>query len=289
MPSLTYPVVIGGMGGSGTRVIAEILKESGVFLGDYTNDMLDNYYFNFFITGSMEDELEKESSKELNRRFMLLEKAMTNRIPYSQKLSSLPLMIRISIEQIRTHWRVRGFWRRSKWSFNCVRKMLTANRSIKKWGWKSPHTFLYIKHLNQNFPEMRFIQSIRDGFDMAYTKNLHHFGYLKSLGMTKPTDPNTLPSINFEAWYRLNKKTIETGKHILKDRFLAIKFEDLCFNPESTIIQILDFLDLKNDPRKLVPLVTIPKTIGRHKEHIRDFTDEQYTKKREIEAAIREL
>ena len=38
------PVVIGGVGGSGTRVVAKLLKTMGYYLGDsdeYTNDNID--------------------------------------------------------------------------------------------------------------------------------------------------------------------------------------------------------------------------------------------------------
>lgn len=38
-----WPVAVGGVGGSGTRIIAELLTEMGVFMGDFVNHALDNY------------------------------------------------------------------------------------------------------------------------------------------------------------------------------------------------------------------------------------------------------
>ncbi len=39
------PVVIGGVGGSGTRLIAQILKDLGYFMGNDLNEANDNLLF----------------------------------------------------------------------------------------------------------------------------------------------------------------------------------------------------------------------------------------------------
>ena len=39
------PVIIGGIGGSGTRVVAEILMRIGIYLGHTLNASLDNLWF----------------------------------------------------------------------------------------------------------------------------------------------------------------------------------------------------------------------------------------------------
>src|SRR5947207_2715003 len=39
------PVAVGGVGGSGTRVVAALLREAGVYLGADLNDSLDNLWF----------------------------------------------------------------------------------------------------------------------------------------------------------------------------------------------------------------------------------------------------
>ena len=42
------PVVVFGTGGSGTRVVADILRQSGCFIGNNLNRALDNQDFGFF-------------------------------------------------------------------------------------------------------------------------------------------------------------------------------------------------------------------------------------------------
>ena len=41
----TPPVAIGGIGGSGTRVVVEILQDLGYYVGDDLNPALDNLLF----------------------------------------------------------------------------------------------------------------------------------------------------------------------------------------------------------------------------------------------------
>ena len=45
LSSHTHPVVIGGVGGSGTRLIAQCLNELGFFLGPDLNEANDNLWF----------------------------------------------------------------------------------------------------------------------------------------------------------------------------------------------------------------------------------------------------
>jgi len=44
-PAGVQPVVVGGVGGSGTRVIARMLVNLGYYIGDDLNDALDNLWF----------------------------------------------------------------------------------------------------------------------------------------------------------------------------------------------------------------------------------------------------
>jgi hypothetical protein len=45
----SYPVAIGGLGGSGTRIVAEMLAAGGVYIGEDLNDALDNQWFTLLM------------------------------------------------------------------------------------------------------------------------------------------------------------------------------------------------------------------------------------------------
>ncbi|MBF7156037.1 sulfotransferase [Bacillus albus] len=71
------PIVIGGVGGSGTRVIAEILKTIGYYLGDsdnYTNDNLD--FFHLFGNPDWFKQNYKENKDNIIRRLRIFENHM---------------------------------------------------------------------------------------------------------------------------------------------------------------------------------------------------------------------
>ena len=40
-----FPVIVGGIGGSGTRLVAGLLQIFGYYIGDDLNDSLDNHWF----------------------------------------------------------------------------------------------------------------------------------------------------------------------------------------------------------------------------------------------------
>ncbi|PGB03769.1 sulfotransferase [Bacillus toyonensis] len=71
------PIVIGGVGGSGTRVIAEILKTMGYYLGDsdnYTNDNLD--FFHLFGDPDWFKQNYKNNKDNIGRRLKIFENHM---------------------------------------------------------------------------------------------------------------------------------------------------------------------------------------------------------------------
>jgi len=47
VPMKRQPVVIGGLGGSGTRTIAQLVQSLGVHMGTLLNPATDNLWFTF--------------------------------------------------------------------------------------------------------------------------------------------------------------------------------------------------------------------------------------------------
>ena len=74
------PVVVGGVGGSGTRLIAECLKEAGYFMGADINDAKDNLWFTLLFK-----RLEVLSSSE--EEFDTLVNIMVNGMTGNQKIT----------------------------------------------------------------------------------------------------------------------------------------------------------------------------------------------------------
>jgi len=136
----------------------------------------------------------------------------------------------------------------------------------KKWGWKEPRTVFFIPLIYSYFPDMKFIHVIRDGRDMAYSKNYRQQKELFDVFF----DVKWFPQFCFEAavmfWAKTNIRTKKMGLKILKDSYLCIKLEDLCFNTNKTIQKMVDFMGLSGiNMEDLVDCIEIPKSIGRWK------------------------
>lgn len=80
--SYTHPVVIGGVGGSGTRLIAQCLRELGYFIGHDLNEPCDNLWFTLLFTRV---EILKSSNKEFNELVEIMLKGMMGRNDFTQK------------------------------------------------------------------------------------------------------------------------------------------------------------------------------------------------------------
>lgn len=76
-PSLPGPVVVGALGGSGTRLIARILMESGFFMGSDLNRERDNLWFTLlFKRPRWFAEVATKDPGQIRTAMRIMEKAM---------------------------------------------------------------------------------------------------------------------------------------------------------------------------------------------------------------------
>lgn len=275
------PVAIGGVGGSGTRVVAEILKRVGLYIGSDLNPSNDNLWFTlllkrpaWFIKNSVKDET------EIYRGLSIFEKAMNGQ-PVTG-MSDLLFIFHATIDiALRGHDHLHSG--RGIWAFKRAMNMLKTRRcrfsARAAWGWKEPNTHIFIKYLAGHFKQIKYIHVIRHGLDMAYSSNqaqLFNWGRLFGV-VTDSSIP--LPKASLQYWIKANKQAIDLGRRLLGKRFLLLNFERLCLNPAYEIDRLLDFLEIgigSVDIESLVALPRTPKSSGRYKNHdISVFSDEE--------------
>ena len=266
------PVVIGCNGGSGSRVLAEIVEQLGVYMGIQDNQTLDNVWFPSFFFDGITYFFDKNVPVE-SRIYEAME--------LFEELMFSPFTSIDRVIKARTKWF--GFMLKmqkhhSNYVFKSSRfqkiyqlksSQILSESMFSQWGWKEPISHFYIKYLNQYFPNMKYIHLIRNGLDMAYTNNLMHYWILaKFYEIPIPQDLALRPKAYFNMWVRTNLKTISECDKFLKNRFIVIKFEDLCINPVEQIRRVAAFLSIDcpdDKTQELADLVKCPKTIGRHK------------------------
>lgn len=224
---LTPPLVIGGTGGSGTRVVARIAEGLGVFMGRRLNRQYDAAtLFPFFAAWSHAPDL-----------------ADVRRTP-----AELLAMRRDLDRLLLIH-----------------RRGISA--AAAPWGFKIPRSIFYLAFLIGRFPQLRLIHVVRDGRDMAFSQNqfqlaINGESYLPDLrGRLRAAPP---PVRSIALWSALNRAAAAYGAAHLGPRYLRVRFEDLCAAPATTIATIAAFLDRRiGDLAPLAAMVEQPPSVGR--------------------------
>jgi len=217
------PNVIGATGGSGTRVVARIVRHGGMFIGTDLNSSEDAIGFG-------------EYSDRWINTFMSCQDSNS---PFAGKM----------VEDLR----------------NLVEKHCSpVNKSGQPWGWKEPRSIYLLPFFHNQFPALRFLHVVRDGRDIAFSKNKNQ---LKKHGRVLLSLPERFMSTPVKAitlWSRINLRVADYGETRLGNRYLRIRFEDLCAQPVPTVERILALFGLAGDPAEIAKIeVASPSTIGR--------------------------
>lgn len=220
------PIIVGATGGSGTRIIAAALRDAGFFIGTNLNPPNDALEFVEFYN-------------RWNDRFWVSpEKPLTTE----------------ERREMESDFRQR-----------LARQLKDLPSPGTPWAWKNPRSIYLLPFWNELFPEMRFVHVVRDGRDMAFSSNqnqLKHHGETV-LGKAAAEWPKPLRAA--ELWNRVNMRAHEFARERLGDRYLLIRFEDLCAEPGATIRKLWSFAGVSStaDASASAGMVKPPESLGR--------------------------
>lgn len=131
----------------------------------------------------------------------------------------------------------------------------------RKWGWKEPRSIYLLPFFHRHLPALRFLHVVRDGRDMALSENQNQLRKHGDAAGIPAELPPAVRSIALWSWVNLDAKRY--GEEQLRDRYLRIRFEDLCGSPVETAGRILDFFGLEGDPSVAAEEVAAPASLGR--------------------------
>ena len=269
---LSGPVIIGGVGGSGTRVVAEIINLLGFYIGDDLNSAKDNLWFLLLFKRPRWFRRARHDKHEIFTGLRLLSKAMLHKIrpAWPEVKFLIRAVLDISIFGHNYKGDGRGLWPFVR-AWNMVaghpKMILNPNR----WGWKEPNSHIYLDYLADFFSNMKYIHTIRHGLDMAFSDNqqqLYNWGPI--FGLELPQTKSDEPAASLKFWIKSNRRVIERGQKLGDQNFLVVNFDRLCLSPESEIQKIVSFLNIEPNPEKLEALIRIPqkpKSLGRYRAH----------------------
>jgi hypothetical protein len=217
------PVLIGAVGGSGTRAVARILAQAGFFIGANRNHAEDSVPVMDFY-------------KTWLRSYIALRGALA----CDAALSQADDFCR-AIADHRTG----------------------VGRSDRPWAVKNPRSLLMLPYWHQKFPRFRFIHVIRNGLDMAYSKDKNQPEMFQDSMLTAEELEFPLPLRAIAYWRTVNLAAADYGAAMLGSSYYLLRFEDLCYEPKSAIEKLAAFVETPIDLAAAISQVTPPATIDR--------------------------
>lgn len=247
------PVAIGAIGGSGTRVFANILQSSGYYMGDDLNGAVDNLWFTLLFKDLQVLDMDSE---EFGGRANIFKKVMEQNGQATD--ATINFLTKIT-NQERPYRDMEWFNLR----MTSLLGAMSADKTNHLWGWKEPNTHIVAGQLLELWPEMKYIHIIRNGIHMATSQNQNQLRYWgKHVFKDEYAETKTL-SLRYWCW--ANRRILKLREKF-QDRILILKFEDLCNQPEATIVNMLNFIErtLPTETLKLLSgLVKKPDVSGR--------------------------
>jgi len=288
-------VSVGGVGGSGTRVIALILASLGLNIGNNLNEALDNLTFTLLFKRINILNIFK---KEFNDLRLIYEKSFSDK-EFTNNEKKLILSLAKNDRVMHPHkWLLKianniinKYYYFEKWSdkainTNNLRKNfeLTHHKiKLDGWGWKEPNTYIILEKLIKIYPNMKYIHLIRNGLDMAFSENQNQLKLWGSLFL-KESDFSNIHYASLKYWCIIHKKILKLGKRMGPNKFLLINFDKLCLKPKKYLKKICRFLNVsKKAIPALIPLIDPPSgSIGRFRNYDKSIFDKEdinYVKK----------
>jgi hypothetical protein len=261
------PVAIGGVGGSGTRVVAHLLAGLGFYLGaDIELGNYENLPFALLLNHSTRYE-----PNRIRRGLEVFERAMTGSA--HPRPSDVSFVLRSAY---RTGFvgsrRPEGPRFGPRWACRRSAALLRSGSGPHpRWGWKAASTHIHLPYVAEHFHDLRYVHVIRHGLDMAYGHNhsqLHNWGPL--VGVAPAESPAELPRAALRYWVEANRRALALGTDLLGERFLLVNYERLCDRPAESVDELLAFLDLSatdEERRRLASIPRSPESRGRYRGH----------------------
>ena len=258
--STASPIAIGGVGGSGTRVVAHLMQELGFDMGKDLNHSLDDLCFTALFKRKALWPIEDNIS-ELLQVLPIYLTARGRPTPQDISLKSHQKRANSLLEKLEVErgWQEDG-------AVTDRRDALTGiGGESTRWGWKEPNTHIVLPFLFQALPNMKYMHVIRNGLDMAYSANQNQLNLWGEVLLGRPVD-NRIPSDALDYWCRVHERLLSFVPDA-SERILIIRFESLLQRPDSVLEKMSEFIDLKITSETLArwqKALSVPPSLGRH-------------------------
>lgn len=246
-------VAIGGVGGSGTNLIAALAQALGVHIGSDINDSQDNLAWTLMF--KRRGVLAMEATA-LAADLDLFARAMTRSRPIAAH--ERDRLLELAAEARPQH--------APDWLAERARRLIAGEGQgpgSGPWGWKEPNTHLLLPALARQFPALRYVHVVRHGLDMAFSSNQNQLEFWGD-AFAVPADLPA-PRRALQYWLAVQRRARELGAGI-GSRFLWLDYDAFCADPVGGIERLAHFLELPaTDLERLAPMVKPQASHGRYR------------------------
>jgi len=231
------PVAIGGVGGSGTRLVAQLLKGLDVHIGGDLNQANDLLWFTLLFK-------RQEILGCDDAEFDLLTRAMVSGLRGGHALDreTCAVLQALSAQDRAQH---PASWLKER--AISLRDAAGRPRFHGSWGWKEPNTHVVIERLWQRLPTLRYIHVVRHGLDMAYSGNQNQ---LMLWGPRVLGDEGEVsPRRSLRYWCQVHRR-MRALLAANPQRMYWLDYDNFCRNPHEEFEHLRRFLAL---PSSKVP------------------------------------
>jgi hypothetical protein len=266
------PVIIGGVGGSGTRVVAEIVSLFGIYLGGDLNGASDNLTYTLLFKRPKWFRKHYPVSRYFLPGFSIMQKTLLTGEPVSlgERIFLSRAVKQMSKYGHNPEGQGRGDWPYERLKFIRNSAPLDPSKYL-GWGWKEPNSHLALEAFPLYFPDFRYIHTVRHGLDMAFSGNQQQLNNWASLfNIEIPEDKEDIPGASFRFWVEANRRALMLGNKFGNERFLLVNFDKLCSDPLKGIKEIVDFLGVSPSEELMATASMMPvrpQSTGRYKDH----------------------
>jgi hypothetical protein len=241
---------MGAIGGSGTRLAAGILRQSGYFTGWDLNPMEDCLDFTRLFKDP--NWRGRNEMKAAQKRLKLFDALMRSQpLTIWQKFQLKKILKKNPILKI-TPAEIR----------HLLNRPTGKVPPLERWGWKEPNAQFYMPAIKAYYPKIKFIYVVRDGLTLAFSKNiqqLKHWGPHYGFSNIQEEDLAIRRQNQLSFWNHLVPIMLQEGKRVFGNNFLAITYEDLCTQPQVVIPKMLNFLNHDISESELKTLIQLPQ------------------------------
>ncbi|NWK97726.1 hypothetical protein DM806_19115 [Sphingobium lactosutens] len=221
------PVAIGGIGGSGTRVVAALLRQMGHYIGSDLNPALDNLWFTLlFKRRSVLLESDRDFAWLCDQFWMRMTGAPDVRGDSLERIARLAAPDRMAHS-----WD----WYRQRAATWKDAPPVRASA----WGWKEPNTHLVIDRMFALRPDLRYIHVLRNPLDMALSSNQNQLKLWGAILLDRAVAEGPEDSLSYGCAVARRIMRIADDH---PGRICMVEFERLCDAPASVARQIADFI-----------------------------------------------